>query len=52
MYIIYIEYQELIPFHRVAHLICATKGITVTGEAVDCFWAWPQICSGETANKG
>ena len=36
MYIIHIEYQELIPFHQAAHRICASKGITVTGEAVDC----------------
>ena len=52
MYIIYIEYQELIPFHQAANLICASKGITVTGEGVDCYWAWPKICSRETANKG
>ena len=38
MYIIHIEYQELIPFHRTAHRICASKRITVTGEAVDCIW--------------
>ena len=51
MYIIYIEYLELIPFHQVAYLICASKGITATGEAVDCsYWAWPRICSRETVN--
>ena len=27
------------------------KGITATGEAVDCYWAWHKICSRETANK-
>ena len=36
MYIIYIEFQELIPFHLAAHRICVSKGIIVTGEAVDC----------------
>ena len=51
MYIIYIEYQELNPFPRAAHLICASKGITATGEAVDCYWAWLRICSRETANR-
>ena len=29
-----------------------TKGITATCEAVDCYWAWPRICSRETENKG
>ena len=51
MYVIYIEYQELIPFHRAAHLICASKRITATGEAVACYWAWPRICSRKTANR-
>ena len=51
MYIICIEYQELIPFHQAAHLICTLKGITATGKAVDCYWAWPRICSRETANR-
>ena len=29
-----------------------TKGIAATGEAVDCYWAWPRICKRETANMG
>ena len=28
------------------------KRIAATGEAVDCYWARPTICSRETANKG
>ena len=44
MYIIYIETYSVSPD--------GTKGIAATGEAVDCYWAWPRICSRETANKG
>ena len=51
MHKIYIEYQELILFHQAAHLICASKGITATGEVVDCYWAWPKICSREPPNR-
>ena len=44
MYIIYIETYSVSPD--------GIKGITATGEAVDCYWAWPKICSREAANKG
>ena len=44
MHIIYIETYSISPD--------GTKGIAATGEAVDCYWAWPRIRSRETANKG
>ena len=44
LYLIYIETYYV--------SLDVTKGIAATGEAVDCYWAWPRICRRETANKG
>ena len=43
MYTIYIEIYSI--------SLDGTKGIAATGEAVDCYWTWPRICSREAANK-
>ena len=43
IYLIYIETYSVSPD--------GTKGIATTGEAVDCYWAWPRICSRETENR-
>ena len=43
LYLIYIETYSVSPD--------GMKGIAATGEAVDCYWAWPRICSRETANR-
>ena len=43
IYLIYIETYSI--------SLDGTKGIASTGEAVDGYWAWPRICSRETANK-
>ena len=43
MYVIYIETYSDSPD--------GMKGIAAIGEDVDCYWAWPRICSREIANK-
>ena len=42
--VLYVYNIYLICIETYSVSLDGTKGISATGEAVDCYWAWPRIC--------